>query len=268
MRLRERGSRNMHRTFPVFCMLLASAFAGGGQAQSRTQSQPAPPAGAQRTILTTPASVHSDADTTPASSKPDATDSALEKYREMWRKMTPAQQKAFIDSGGYTPEQYERLVKSKTESGAGGGDPQRRVDPAFDSLNKSLQNLDTIRDANLGRVQEQNCPPEVAARISDLKSRLRSYESGYDGAADPGAAPARAPANSNPPDPLAIATDWFKASQAPEPVISAEQQSKLLADVLPRAQAGPEKRQVGQQEIAGVKAELEQLSGACGAPAR
>lgn len=258
----------MNRTFPVLCMLLTSAFAGGTPAQPRTQSQPAPPAGAQRTILTTPASVHSDADTTPASSKPDATDSALEKYREMWRKMTPAQQRAFIDSGGYTPEQYERLVKSKTESGPGGGDPQRKVDPAFDSLNKSLQNLDTIRDANLGRVQQQNCPPEVAARISDLKTRLRSYESGHDGAPDPGTAPVRAPANSNPPDPLAIASDWFKAGPAPEPVVSAEQESKLLSDVLPRADAAPEKREVDQQEIARIKAELEQLSGACGAPAR
>jgi len=258
----------MNRTFPVFCMLLAPAFARGAHAQSRTQSQPAPPERAQRTVLTTPASVHSDVDTTPASSKPDPTNSALEKYREMWRKMTPAQQKAFIDSGGYTPDQYERLVKSKTESGPGGGDPQRKVDPAFDSLNKSLQNLDTIRDANLGRVQQQNCPPEVAARISDLKARLRSYESGRDGAPDPEAAPARAPANPNPPDPLSIATDWFKATPAPEPVISAEQQSKLLADVLPRAEAVPETRQVDQQEIARVKAELEQLSGGCGAPAR
>lgn len=257
----------MNRTFPVLCMLLESAFAGRAQAQSRTQSQPAP-AGAQRTILTTPASVHSDADTTPASTKPDSTDSALEKYREMWRKMTPAQQKAFMDSGGYTPDQYERLVKSKTESGPGGVDPPRKVDPAFDSLNKSLQNLDTIRDANLGRVQQQNCPLEVAARISDLKARLRSYESGRDGAPDLGTAPARAPATSNPPDSLAIATDWFKASPAPEPVVSAEQQSKLLAGVLPRAETGPEKRQVDQQEIARVKAELEQLSGACGAPAR
>jgi hypothetical protein len=244
------------------------AVSAGLHAQTRTQSkQPAAPTSdaPQRTILTTPPAVHSDSDAAPIAAAPDSSDTALEKYREMWRKMSAAQQKAFLDSGGYTPEQYERMLKPRgSASGSGGfADPQRKIDPGMDALNKSLQNLDTIRDANIGRVQTQSCPPEVASRIADLKTKLQSYEPDANG-------PSRSSTTrttSAPVDPIVIATDWYKPS-APYSVDRASQQARLIDDVLPQQGAPAPKPPVNEQEIARIKTELEQLSGACGAPVR
>jgi hypothetical protein len=153
------------------------ALLTGANGQSGTPSKSSEPGAAdapQRTIFTTPAGVHSDSPPPPAPAASDASDNAAERYRDMWRKMSPAQQKAFLDSGGSTPEQYERLLKPTGGEPAPGGKADRRskIDPTMDSLNQSLQNLDTIRDANLGRVQAQSCPPEVAARITDLQAKL------------------------------------------------------------------------------------------------
>jgi hypothetical protein len=239
--------------------LLIVILTAAVQSQTRTTAD-AP----QRTIFTTPPSVHSDAapPPAPAAAAPDSSDSALEKYRDMWRKMTPAQQKAFLDSGGYTPDQYERLLKPKGSTPANGAAAPRNVDSMMDSLNKSIQNLDTVRDANLGRVQRESCPPEVAARIADLKAKLQIYESG--GVALPVASRPAIP--NEPADPLVIVNDWYKPAAAPVRDRSA-QQGKLLAEVLPSGMSAP-KPQVSEQEIARTKAELEQLSGACAAPVR
>jgi hypothetical protein len=250
----------------------------------------------QRTILSTPAGVRSapaDSDATNASGAQDPSATALEKYREMWRKMTPAQQKAFVDSGGYTPEQYERTLKQK---GSAAGTPQNSksgqgIDPTMDSLSKSLQDLNAIRDGNLGRVQKDGCPPEVASRIADLKGKLQGYESELNGVQVQIAAAARTRDSSGPADPLSVATDWYKSGSAQEPAnipagsaagIRAERQSKALSEVLASSQTAtsvgrsadpgsPEaqkKRQAVEQDIARTKAEIEQLSGACIAPAR
>ena len=261
----------MTRSWILTGLLLPAVFAATGQGQSRARSgQPAaPPAGApQRTIFTTPAGVRSDSDPTSASAMPAASDTALEKYREMWRKMTPAQQKAFLDSGGYTLEQYERMLKPKESTSAVGGgvDPQRKINPAMEQLNRSLQNLDTVRDANLGRVQSRNCPPEVAARIQDLEAKLKSYDTDRNGV--PEGTSSRAPSpNAESVDPLLLAGDWYKPAATPAAADQAARQNTLLAGVLPSA-ASPAKRETDDPEIIRTKAELEQLSGACAAPAR
>ena len=150
----------------------------------------------------------------------------------------------------------------------GGADPQRKIDPTMDSLNKSLQNLDTIRDANLSRVQREICPPEVAARILDLRTRLQNYELERSGAPLAAAGAGRPRASGMPADPLAIAADWYKPVVAAGAPDHAAQQSKLLAEVLPSAEAAALRPQVNDQEIARAKSELEQLSGAWSAPAR
>jgi hypothetical protein len=248
-------------------VLLVPVLIVGAHAQSRTQSkQPSTPASEapQRTIFTTPANVHSVSEPAPATAAPEGSDNALEKYREMWRKMTPAQQKAFLDSGGYTPDQYERLLKQKGSGAA--SDPQRKIDPAMDSLNKSIQNLDTIRDANLGRVQAENCPPEVAARIADLKTKLQGYESERIGVPAPVRVKPRETAN--PVDLLAVAADWYKSATGSGAAMQASEQGKRLADVLPGGEVSPARTQANEQEIARTRIELEQLSGACAASAR
>ncbi len=132
----------------------------------------------------------------------------------------------------------------------------------MNSLGKAIENLDTIRDANLGRVQKEGCPPEVAARIADLKNKLQGYESGSLRTSTPVALHQ----NSAPPDPLAIATEWYKPAAAS--ATRGSQQTKVLAEVLPGVEAPPPKTQVDAQELARTKAELEQLSGACAASTR
>jgi hypothetical protein len=249
----------MLRRLTFSSLAQAAIFFVGAHAQTPTSPQ--------RTILTTPSSVHSEADQVLPAAASASTDTALEKYREMWRKMTPTQQKAFLDSGGYTPEQYERQLRGNAP-GAGAGrnaKPGGGVDPTMDSLTRSLQNLDTIRDANLGRVQNQSCPPEVAARVQDLKAKLQSYETNAGG--EISAAPTRTREATPPLDPVAIANDWFKPA-ATEVRSGTSIQVERLANVLPRAATTPRETHKDDQEIARARAELEQLSGACSTVAR
>jgi hypothetical protein len=265
-----RGNRNMARGVLLVGLLIALLTGANGQSPTQSKSSNARATEApQRTILTTSAGVQSDSSPAPALAAPDAPSDALEKYREMWRKMSPAQQKGLVDSGGYTLEQYERLLKPKgAASGPGGSaDPRTKIYPTMDSLNKSLENLDTIRDANLSRIQAESCPPEVAARIADLKAKVRNYESESSGI-PVAAAPARPRTSAAPADPLAIATDWYKSGAPAAEAGKASQQSQLVEAVLPGARAPAPRAVFSEQDITRAKTELEQLSGACAAPVR
>jgi hypothetical protein len=215
--------------------------------------------------MTTPASVHSDAGPSPSPAPAGETGNALEKYRDLWQKMTPAQQKAFVDAGGLSPDQYERQFKEKPPGTASNRQPDWKVDPTLDSLTRSLENLDTIRDANLGRVQNQSCPPEVAARIADLKAKLERSEPGSDMRAETRLAASRARENTRPPDPSAIANDWFKPGSATVPSPAADPNQQLVA-VLPAKET--QRTPVDEHEMARARLELEQLSGACRGAAR
>ena len=83
--------------------------------------------------------------------------------------MTPAQQKVFVQHGGRTPEDYERMMRGSASQFAPGGagsprntapvrasdprDAAKAINPSdLDSISKSLQDLNAIRDGNLGRV--------------------------------------------------------------------------------------------------------------------
>ena len=237
------------RFFPVVLL------AGASQLLSQTP---------QRTMVSAPPS----AQPTP-SATPDPSATALEKYREMWRNMTSAQQKAFLDSGGQTPEQYERTLKQKAPQSSRS---DRGIDPTMDALSKSLQDLNAIRDGNLGRVQKDGCPPEVASRIADLKGRLLGYESELNGAQPQAVAAVQPRESSGPADPLGLAADWYKPAAVPEPAgTRASRQSKMLGEVLAGVPtAAPPGRPAGaiEQQIAATKLEIEQLSGACIAPVR
>ena len=201
----------------------------------------------KRTMVSSPSGARPASTEAPAAA--ESQDAALAKYREMWRNMGPARQKAFVDAGGATPEQYERTLKQKPAQGA--------IDPTMDSLTRSLQDLNAIRDANLGHVQKDGCPPEVASRIADLKGKLQSYETGP------------AAAKSAPADPLAVAAAWNKPPAGPQPPPRDPREAKLLDEVLggakPRAAA---KSPAAEQDIARIKAEIDQLSGACAAPGK
>ena len=144
---------------------------------------------------------------------------------------------------------------------------------ALDSLSNSLQDLNAIRDANLTRVQKDGCPPEVSARLADLRSKLRQNEAELSGEA-PAKAPLPQKAGA---DPEAIASGWFKRPQQdrPEtvsqaPVSASTRETKMLADVLPDAPAPAAKskaparpREDVEDEIAHLKAEITRLSGSC-----
>ena len=121
----------MTRSALLTGLMIALLTGANGQSPTQSKSSNARATDApQRTVFTTPAGVHSDSSPAPALAAPNASSDALEKYREMWRKMSPAQQKAFVDSGGYTPEQYERLLKPKgAASGPGGSaDPRTKIE--------------------------------------------------------------------------------------------------------------------------------------------
>jgi hypothetical protein len=137
---------------------------------------------------------------------------------------------------------------------------------AVDSLGNSLQDLNAIRDANLGRVQKDGgCPPETAARLADLRIRLRQSEAELSG-------DALAKDTGVPVDATSIAADWFKRAPQNETEPAAARESRLLADVLPGAPpaiAGAKPQQTAQQkkaledEIARLKTEVARLSGTC-----
>jgi hypothetical protein len=211
----------------------------------------------------------------------------------MWQKMSPAQQKAFLDSGGSTPEQYERMLRTKGQSappaaatlaGRPASTDQRSTADALDSLTTSLQDLNAIRDGNLVRVQKDGCPPEVTSRLADLRGRLRRDEADLAGVEAQGSVAPPVKERANAADPMAIANDWYKQPQQTEKESkrSAEpggetKESKLLADVLtagpstagpahhvdPKSPEAQQRQKELEEEIARLKAEIAQLSGAC-----
>ena len=235
------------------------------------------------------------------------TTAAMERYRQMWQRMTPAQQKVFVQHGGRTPEDYERMLKGSASQFAAGrtGGPQgnapaRGSDPRetgkainpgdLDSISKSLQDLNAIRDGNLGRVQRDGCPPEIASRTAELRSRLQSEEFELNGGRPPAAVPtAGLPKKSGQADPLAIAGDWFKRPAEQKSAASGSgngnaRGATLLDGILPTAENATEsasaapkpgiasnspeavqRRNALLEEITRIKAELAQLSGACAA---
>jgi len=253
----------------------------------------------QRTITSRDSAASPDQRT--ESDLPANSAAALQRYRQAWEKMTPAQQKELVSSGGYTPEQYERMLKQRG-AGSGAGDAQTSKTPrgpaapdatsgvdsgAFDALSKSLRDLNAIRDGNLSLVQKGGCPPELASRIADLKGKLQAYETELSGAAapaGPGAAARSAEKadQSDPATPLALAADWFKRPAAAEPAAGSSARNRSReGQLLDAALAGtdtatvPErridasspdaerKRKVVEDDMARVKAELEPLSAAC-----
>jgi hypothetical protein len=188
---------------------------------------------------------------------------ALERYRQMWQRMTPAQQKLFVQRGGRTPEEYERMLKGSASqfapgrpggplspAPAGGSDPRdapKGIHPGdLDSLSKSLQDLNAIRDGNLARIQKDNCPPEIASRTAELRSKLESDEVELNGGRPAAPLPAAGPAKkSGQADPLAVAGDWFKRpagqkSGASDAGNGNARGVNLLDDVLPVAENATE----------------------------
>jgi hypothetical protein len=259
----------------------------------------------QRTMVGRPDSAAT-ADTTGASSSA-AVAAALEKYREMWNRMSAPQRQAFLNAGGSTPDQYERILKQHGNSFAAGGEgaaqpsvERSRKTPdsgnpidsnAFDSLSKSLQDLSAVRDGNLWRVQKDGCPPEIASRMADLRARLETDEVELKGgeSSAPAAASTDSKQKAGSADRLAIAADWFKQPASTEASTAASgsaatggnlRESKLLEAALagnrsaaapaspvdPKSPEGERARKTAEEDIARIKGELAQLSGACTAP--
>jgi hypothetical protein len=272
------------------CLLMFSIVVAQMPAQ-----QTAPP---HRTITSRP-DAGADA-SQKAEANSQAGSAALERYRAMWQKMTPAQQKALVSNGGYTPDQYEHMLKQQgmgfvepktgdRPRGAASPDPGGAVDAdALHSLSKALQDRNAIRDGNLLLVQKDGCPPELASRIADLKAKLQGYEYELTGATAPAnASGQRSIEKSGGPDALAVANEWFKRARDRQPAAAGSdsegaghrtRESKLLDAALAGTETGvvPERidakspvaernRKAVEDDMARVKAELEQLSGACAA---
>jgi hypothetical protein len=123
----------------------------------------------------------------------------------------------------------------------------------MDSLSNSLQDLNAIRDGNLNRVQKDGCSAETAARLTELRGKLRQLDT-------------------ESVDAPALAADWFK----PAPVKQEEQserENRLLDAVLPGTVAAPAKPAVqrpkaNEEELARLRSEFARLSAACAAVRR
>src|SRR5215831_9830337 len=97
--------------------------------------------------------------------------------------------------------------------------PPADAGAAVDSLGVSLQDLNAIRDGNLSRIQKDGgCPPETAARLADLRLKLRRAEADLSGETLSTTAPV---------DAQAIAATWFKRP-VPEAEPAAARESRLL----------------------------------------
>lgn len=185
-------------------------------------------------------------------------------------------------------EPPQRTIISRPDSTAASdpkpaaGTPSKGANPpassradsaAFDSLSKSLQDLNVIRDGNLSLVQKDGCAPELASRIADLKAKLNAPDSSV--AAHATAKPQEKTSDT---DPMAVANDWFKpASTSKQTAPRSTRESSLLDAVLRRTPAAPERpaepdapgggqnQKLSDAEMVSVKSELEQLSSACAA---
>jgi hypothetical protein len=211
---------------------------------------------------------------------------SVENYRQMWRKMKPAQQKQMLQMGGATPEQYERMLRGGLAGGtphAGSAPADKSTAPdynrgadagALDSLGQSLIDLNAIRDANVARLQKDGCPPEVAARIADLRGRLARMEGESNGHGEPAQSAAAARRTSGAVA-LDVAANWFKADDRTETGGDAgagPSPSTLLDSVLPEGDGSRPKPRPGDEAarrrtqeagMAQIKAELAQLQGTC-----
>jgi hypothetical protein len=127
---------------------------------------------------------------------------AIDAYRKMWQAMTPDQRKTLVEAGGGTPERYEQTLRMQPGSGsapkATGGVRETQADRTDigDTVRTSTEDRHAIRDANLIRLKEEACPPEVALEVASLRSTFAP-------AAMP---PVRAL--------IAIADTWFQRTEA------------------------------------------------------
>jgi hypothetical protein len=135
---------------------------------------------------------------------------------------------------------------------------------AMDSLSNSLQDLNAIRDANLSRIQTAGCAPETAARLTDLRVKLRQSEAELSGES--------LSKSSTVVDPQIIAADWFKRKpDRSEPADARE--SRLLTEVLPggaalrvagvKPQQSAEQKKALEDEISRLRTEISRLSATC-----
>ena len=142
---------------------------------------------------------------------------AIDAYRKMWQAMTPDQRKTLVEAGGGTPERYEQTLRMQQVTGgapkATGGVRETQADRTDigDTVRTSTEDRHAIRDANLIRLKEEACPPEVALEVASLRSTF----------APTAMPPARAL--------LAIADTWFQRTEAP--TLATDKPSNVKADL-------------------------------------
>lgn len=129
---------------------------------------------------------------------------AVDAYRRMWEAMTPDQRKTLVDAGGGTPERYEQTLRLQPGAGApkaAGGTSENKAarTDLQDTVRTSSEDRHAIRDANLTRLRDEACPPEVALQVAALRSTF---------------APVAMPPT---PALLAIADSWFQRTELPSP---------------------------------------------------
>ena len=128
---------------------------------------------------------------------------------------------------------------------------------ALQNLDRSLTDLDTIRDRYIDRAGNKNCPPAIISRMADLKWKLGQK----------GVVVSNPRGNASAPtDFVAIGQDWFKAGDAP--VLEVRQPG--IEDILPAGLISSQRKQNGSraddEDVNKMQAEYEALSAACSGP--
>ena len=181
--------------------------------------------------------------------KPDeqSVNTAVEAYRRMWQAMSADQRKAMVDAGGATPERYERTLRMQLSGAArsaapstGDADQRRTIKTDLtETVRTSAEDLDAIRDANLVRLRDEACPPEIALEVAALRSSF-----------SPAAMPSQSAL-------LGIAATWLQRVE--ETPATAEQSNRRAIDQLLGVPAPP----AVPADRARVTAELERRLAAC-----
>jgi len=232
----------------IFCIVMLATFELLAQAPQRTSS-----------------SGSKDTSSPPVS----GTDAVSEAYRKQWDRMSESERKQVVEMGGYTPEQQRRsLVNQRpvqstpapgplTPARPGDGtteSPDRSTNTARPDLNKSLADLDAIRDRYIDRAGSGNCPPAILTRMADLKWKL-----GQKGISVSGLPHSSAAAN----DFVAIGQDWFKAGDA---AALPEVREPGLDDILPSTLVTSRRGAAGRRDDEDpekMRAEYDALYAAC-----
>ena len=170
-------------------------------------------------------------------------------------------------SGQTNPQRtiQENRITKQSEDGKQQGTPSNRV---IESMSSSTEDLNSIRDAYLRVLSGDGCPPDVAARVAQLRTLVGEKKPGRNGAQRGASASAQKSAADFETSMLALALDWD--NRQADPSTFSNSNSAARGKLLESALAPPSQGAAGAAaaDMATLRAELDRLLSTCRAPQR